>query len=372
MAWNGNPIDTLEPLAMAGIPLIYVVGDADTVVPAEENSLVIEQLYRKLGGIVNVIHKPGVDHHPHGLDDPTPVVNFIVDATIPRSSTIHPREMTVETIPLPGLRIKGKSATAHTQGLEIHSGSYHVTARRDDLKPRRALLLRTDASRSDWDVWDITPLDADGHPTSLDHPGGMQSDGNRLWIPLAESRRSGRSLIRAFPLAGMAPGRPLKWEVEISILDHIGAVAVDANRQRIYGASWDTEKVYIWDFEGKLQRSMSGLELGNRELGIAYKTARETGLAVQDWKVSEQRLFASGLFRGVENSPRIPQSRLTSYVGFDEKGFSSHSVSLPRQNSTELAREGMAVSDGWIYFLPEDLGTANRMYRLSLDDMEQR
>ena len=24
-----------------------------------------------------VIHKPGVGHHPHGLDDPTPVVEFI-------------------------------------------------------------------------------------------------------------------------------------------------------------------------------------------------------------------------------------------------------------------------------------------------------
>ncbi len=25
-----------------------------------------------------VIHKPGVGHHPHGLDDPKPVVDFIV------------------------------------------------------------------------------------------------------------------------------------------------------------------------------------------------------------------------------------------------------------------------------------------------------
>jgi hypothetical protein len=24
-----------------------------------------------------VIHKPGVGHHPHGLDDPLPVVEFI-------------------------------------------------------------------------------------------------------------------------------------------------------------------------------------------------------------------------------------------------------------------------------------------------------
>ena len=81
LAWKGGPVDTLEPLANAKIPLIYVVGDSDTVVPAAENALIIEQRYKALGGVVQVIHKPGVDHHPHGLDDPTPVVNFIIETT---------------------------------------------------------------------------------------------------------------------------------------------------------------------------------------------------------------------------------------------------------------------------------------------------
>lgn len=82
LAWKGGPIDTLEPLAHAKIPLIYVVGDADTTVPPEENALVIEKRYKALGGTVKVIHKPGVDHHPHGLDNPTSVVEFIVGASI--------------------------------------------------------------------------------------------------------------------------------------------------------------------------------------------------------------------------------------------------------------------------------------------------
>ncbi len=73
-------MDTLEPLARAKIPLIYVVGDADTIVPAAENALLIEERYKALGGRVQVIHKPGADHHPHGLDDPTPVVKFIIEA----------------------------------------------------------------------------------------------------------------------------------------------------------------------------------------------------------------------------------------------------------------------------------------------------
>jgi alpha-beta hydrolase superfamily lysophospholipase len=73
-----QPIKEMEPLAAAHIPLINVVGDADTTVPYAENTAIIEQEYKKLGGEITVLHKPGCNHHPHGLDDPTPVVNFIM------------------------------------------------------------------------------------------------------------------------------------------------------------------------------------------------------------------------------------------------------------------------------------------------------
>lgn len=79
LSFRGNPIDILQPLATAGIPLIHVVGDADDVVPVSENTSVVEDRYHQLGGEIRVIHKPGIGHHPHGLDDPTPVVHFIVE-----------------------------------------------------------------------------------------------------------------------------------------------------------------------------------------------------------------------------------------------------------------------------------------------------
>ena len=78
LVWRGNPVDTLEPLAKAGVALIHVVGDADDVVPPEENALVVAERYRILGGTVEIIHKPGIGHHPHGLDDPTPIVEFLL------------------------------------------------------------------------------------------------------------------------------------------------------------------------------------------------------------------------------------------------------------------------------------------------------
>ncbi|MCX6928726.1 MAG: alpha/beta hydrolase, partial [Verrucomicrobia bacterium] len=81
LAYKKNPVDALAPLAAAKITLIHVVGDADKVVPPEENTALIEQRYKQLGGKVVVIHKPGVDHHPHGLENPQPVVDFILEQT---------------------------------------------------------------------------------------------------------------------------------------------------------------------------------------------------------------------------------------------------------------------------------------------------
>jgi len=76
--YGGNPIDNLQPLAEAGVPLLHVYGENDAVVPWEENTGLIAKRYRKLGGSITLIGKPGVGHHPHGLKDPTPIVEFIV------------------------------------------------------------------------------------------------------------------------------------------------------------------------------------------------------------------------------------------------------------------------------------------------------
>ena len=78
LAYDKNPIDNLAPLAKAKVPLLHVYGDADEVVPWDENTGIIAERYPKLGGEIQLIAKPGVGHHPHGLDDPTPIVEFIV------------------------------------------------------------------------------------------------------------------------------------------------------------------------------------------------------------------------------------------------------------------------------------------------------
>lgn len=80
-AWKKNPIDHAEALAKSGIPILHVVGDADDVVPVAENTAVFQQRYTAAGGSrMNVIHKPGVGHHPHSLSCPAPIVDFVLQA----------------------------------------------------------------------------------------------------------------------------------------------------------------------------------------------------------------------------------------------------------------------------------------------------
>lgn len=61
--------------------MLSVVGDADEVVPLSENTAFVEKRLKELGWKIEVIHKPGVGHHPHSLEDPKPIVDFVLEHT---------------------------------------------------------------------------------------------------------------------------------------------------------------------------------------------------------------------------------------------------------------------------------------------------
>ncbi len=57
-----NPIDRLQGLAAAGVPILHLHGDADKVVPLEANSLELAKRYRALGGRIELEIVPGKGH----------------------------------------------------------------------------------------------------------------------------------------------------------------------------------------------------------------------------------------------------------------------------------------------------------------------
>jgi len=272
-------------------------------------------------------------------------------------------DLNLEVIPLPPLRIDRQPARAHTQGLVVTGSVYFVTARRDDTNPRQALLLRTWSSRTNWDVWRITPSKGEKPMTSLDHPGGMDFDGTNFWIPIAEGKPKSRSIVCAFAEADIIPQKSLHPVFSFPVNDHIGAVAVDPKDGTLLGANWDTETVYVWDRTGRLQRTLSGLELGARGLG-PHSISNSPGLAVQDWKFGiENQLFASGLLLGPLPRNVRNRSRLVLFNNFLDEKFRVSTMSLPLRNGVEICREGMTLWNASAYFLPEDLGQSNRLFR---------
>ena len=81
LAYTLNPVDNLGPLAKAGIPILSVCGEMDRTVLLKENTLVVQERYAKLGGSFTLIAKPFCDHHPHSLQDPAKIVNFVLRHT---------------------------------------------------------------------------------------------------------------------------------------------------------------------------------------------------------------------------------------------------------------------------------------------------
>ncbi|MEI6235507.1 MAG: prolyl oligopeptidase family serine peptidase [Planctomycetota bacterium] len=58
-----NPIDRLEVLAKAGIPLFAIHGDNDKTVPLDANSGEMKKRYEALGGTMQLIIPPGQGHN---------------------------------------------------------------------------------------------------------------------------------------------------------------------------------------------------------------------------------------------------------------------------------------------------------------------
>ena len=80
LACRDMPLDVLPILVENKIPTVMVSGDSDQVVPYCENGALLEKAYKDAGVEIEVYIKKGGDHHPHGLENPKVVLDFILRA----------------------------------------------------------------------------------------------------------------------------------------------------------------------------------------------------------------------------------------------------------------------------------------------------
>jgi hypothetical protein len=77
------------------------------------------------------------------------------------------------------------------------------------------------------------------------HPGGLDYDGQSLWVPVAEYRPNSRSIIyRVDP-------DTLRAEEAFRVNDHIGGLVRDEVNGELHGVSWGSRLFYSWTSRGK-------------------------------------------------------------------------------------------------------------------------
>ncbi len=74
-----HPLDRIPLLAEHQIPVVLIYGKEDMVVPYEENGALLEAYYKERKLPILAVGKDGCGHHPHGLEDPKPIVSFLLE-----------------------------------------------------------------------------------------------------------------------------------------------------------------------------------------------------------------------------------------------------------------------------------------------------
>ena len=232
--------------------------------------------------------------------------------------------LAAQTIPLESLSGRRMTPlegnTHHVQGIDIRGSRLYLTA--VDRAAGKGYLFEYDlASGKRLRAQEV-------QSGQMIHPGGLQVDGDSLWLPVAEYRRDGRSRIERRSLETLAV--LASFEVD----DHIGAIA--CGNGRLYGANWDARRIYDWTREGKLIR----------------RRDNPSPVAYQDMKFIHGALVASGPGFVHWLDPETLSIRRQITTGATDRGAS-------------FTKEGMAVSGGSLYLLPEDAPSRLFEYRLS-------
>ncbi len=204
--------------------------------------------------------------------------------------------------------------TYHVQGIEIEGSRLWVTS--VDKIGRRGLLAEYSLPGGHL-VRSVQIQDGDRY-----HPGGLTSDGDSLWIPVAEYKRNSKSVLQK------RSKRTLEVEATFAVADHIGAVALTP--EGLVGANWDARDLYLWDKHGKQIR----------------KVPNPSSIAFQDMKYVDRDLVGSGL--AADKSGAIvwmewPSLRVSRRViaGHTDRGIA-------------YTQEGMTIRKGKLWLLPED------------------
>ncbi|MFC5451542.1 DUF6454 family protein [Paenibacillus aestuarii] len=98
------------------------------------------------------------------------------------------------------------------------------------------------------------------------HPGGIDTDGSHLWIPVAEYRPHSQAIIYKVEIETM------QVEEVFRVQDHIGGLICDRHSGTLIGHSWGSRKFYRWTPHGNVME-----ERNNSSHFIDYQDGQYIG-----------------------------------------------------------------------------------------------
>ena len=75
-----NPLNNVEALVNARIPMMAAIGETDQSVNNDTNFNILEKRIIELGGSIKTIRRNYWGHHPHGFDDTEELLAFHCNA----------------------------------------------------------------------------------------------------------------------------------------------------------------------------------------------------------------------------------------------------------------------------------------------------
>lgn len=214
--------------------------------------------------------------------------------------------------------------TRHMQGIDVEGHTIWVTA--VDRETRAGWISRYDVD-SGRRLATAEVQDGDRF-----HPGGIQLDGDAVWLPVAEYRRASSTRVQKRDKITLA------LRAQFDVPDHIGCLAVADGV--IWGGNWDSTHFYRWRADGTL----------------IDRRVNPTGTRYQDLKWIDGLLVGAGLggpdhgtIDWIDPATLVVVKRIVT--GVTDRG-------VPFTN------EGMAIRAGVLYLLPEDDHSRLFRYRL--------
>jgi hypothetical protein len=106
------------------------------------------------------------------------------------------------------------------------------------------------------------------------HPGGIDYDGEHIWVSVAEYRPNSKSNIyRVDP-------NTLASELVFTENDHIGGIVHNVHRRTLHGVSWGSRRLYTWNVakKGRHTKTVSSDWIPNTQFYIDYQDCHYHGV----------------------------------------------------------------------------------------------